>query len=231
MGAPAGAIGDAGAVAVTGGGAAAEAPAPGSGEAAAEAGGAGVTGGTGSGRSGLGSLPVFSLGASTLALSGLLSRARSPAGFAASLAGLSLSVASVLAGSDLAESGSGLAEPDLAESIAPVSALAASRDASFSVAASPEAGRSIFGGSSVTGRPRLPCFCLTPDLLSVAACTGACPSAGMAASGAARDRPYRFASRPGRVPSPCGRVASVSGREASCAGGAPDGCRRPSRSG
>ena len=114
-----------------------------------------MTGGTGSGRSGLGSLPMFSLGASTLELSGLLSRARSPAGFAASLAGLSLSVASVLAGSDLAESGSGLAEPDLAESITPVSALAASRDASFSVAASPEAGRSIFGGSSATGRPRL----------------------------------------------------------------------------
>ena len=62
-GAPAGATGDAGAGAV-----------------AAEFGGAGVTGGTGSGLSGVGSLPAFSLGASTFAVSDLPD---SPSDFAA----------------------------------------------------------------------------------------------------------------------------------------------------
>ena len=66
--------------------------------------------------------------------------------------------------------------------------------------------------------------------LDLAACTGTCPSAGMAASGAVRERPNRFASRPRRVPSPCGGALSASGREASCAGAA-GGCRRPNRSG
>ena len=167
-------------------------------------GGAGVAGGTGSGRR-LGSLPMFSLGASTLVLSGLLSRAGSPAGFAASLAGRRCRSSSVLAGSALADSDRAW-QPR----------LGGIHRVGFCLGGFP---RSIifrrgiarswpldFWRLFVTGRPRLPCFCLTPDLLSVAACTGGCPSAGMAASGAARDRPYRFASRPGRVPSSCGRL-------------------------
>src|SRR2546430_16504340 len=90
-GGPAGTLGGAaGAVAVSGGGVAAGGLADESGPVAAEAGGAGVTGGTGSGRSGLGSLPMFSLGASTLGVSDLPSRAcfsDSVTGFVASLAG------------------------------------------------------------------------------------------------------------------------------------------------
>src|SRR5437763_8216661 len=108
--------GAAGAVAVTGGGVAgvvAGGLTDGSGAVVAEAGGAAVTDGTGSGRSGVDSLSTFSLGASTLAVSGLSSRARfsdSPTGFSASLAGLSpspwiaLMAGSVMAGSVLAGS-------------------------------------------------------------------------------------------------------------------------------
>src|ERR1044072_621825 len=124
MGGPAGPIcGDAGAVAVTGGGAAAEDPAPGSGAVAGEAGGAWVTDGTGSGRIGVGSLPAFSLGASTLAVLALLSPdgfSDFRAGFAASLAGLS----------SCSLDASGLLVSTLAESVAGVSGLAASRAAS-----------------------------------------------------------------------------------------------------
>ncbi|WP_376700297.1 pentapeptide repeat-containing protein [Bradyrhizobium archetypum] len=137
-----------------------------------------------------------------------------------------------LDGSDLA--GSDLAGSDLAGSDLAGSDLAASRDASSFVAscfaASPRTACSGFGGSSMAGLPRLPCFCLAPDLLSVAACAGVCPSSAGLVSGAICRRENRLASRPGRVPSPCGWVPSASGLEASRAGAA-GGCRRPSRSG
>ena len=160
----------------------------------AEAGGAGVTGGTGSARSGVGSLPAFSFGASTLAVSDLAaSGLASPAGFAAS--DFSASVLTSVLASTLA---------DLDESSLAVS-LAASSD---------------FGSSS--GLPRLPSFCLAPALLSVAACAGVWPSAGLAASGVWPGR--RLPSRPGR-PLSCGDSPSASGRDASCVDAA-GFCRR-----
>ena len=132
---------------------------------------------TGSGRSGLGSLMALSLGPSTLAVSGLVSRTRSltersPA----------VPTASVLVGSNLTESESGFAAAGLAESVAADSDLETSRDVSSSFALLPGTICSVFGGSGDMGLPRRPCFCRTPVLLSVAACTGACPSAGWAAA-------------------------------------------------
>ena len=134
---------------------------------------------TGSDRCGLGSL--MSLTPSTLELSGLISRTPLP-------------MASVLDGSDLAESESGFGVTGLVESVAADSDLETSRDVLSSFAVLSGVTCSVLGGSSgtATGLPRRPCFCRPGGLLSVAACTGACPSA----DGATRGRPYRLPSRP-----------------------------------
>ena len=118
-------------------------------DAAAEAGGAEAI--DGSGRIALESVTTFSLGPSPL-----LSRARSPAGFVASLRGLSPSTVKppVPDGSDLSGSGSTLAGARLMESVADVSAL----EESSSFVALPGITCSVCGVSGGADLPRLPCF-------------------------------------------------------------------------
>ena len=175
--------------------------------------GAGVTGGTGSGRSGVGSLLPVSFGASTLAVVSLavVSLAVSFAVSLQSLGGLlerfGLTLAGRLDGIGLVALSFGgidlvgfalgrFLRGILGNFLRTASSFAGIRPwQSSALAASSGFAASSALGSSAPGLPRLPSFCLEPGLPSVAA-SGACPG-----------RASRFASRPG----PCGVRPSASG--------------------
>ena len=175
--------------------------------------GAGVTGGTGSGRSGVGSLPPVSFGASTLAVSDLAVSLRFP-WQSLGVFGLAL---------DGRLGGSGLSPSALAASTLAVSRLA-HRFLRASLALPPRTSR-LFA----PGLPRLPSFCLPPDLLVGRGLCRRWPSAGLGAVGRRIGAPAAW--RPGPFASPSALRRRVPRRpaQASCAGAA--GCSlRPKRS-